>query len=316
MNYFFIIAISFCIVFLLTPSIRFVALRFSVIDKRNHRKIHNKLIAKMGGLAIYLGFLGGIGTIALLDSFILKSNFSLIASLMMGSTLILFLGIYDDFQGSGALLKLLVQLIISMLMIKAGFLFKGFYISGIIDISFGNFSIPMTLLWLVGITNAVNLIDGLDGLASGVIGIALIFIALYGLLFQDIFISYIALALAGATLAFLKYNFFPAKIFMGDTGSLFLGFIVACLGIYRSNAQDHNLYFFPISILLLFPICDSTFAIIRRLKNKKNIFQGDKSHMHHYLIKHGFSQSQAVKIFYFVTIALGVFSLALLFFSM
>lgn len=313
-NYFFVISISFIIVFLITPSIRYLALKFYVIDKVNKRKIHKKVVTKLGGLAIYLGFIGSLFTIVIFDPNFFTGNFTLLMSLLIGSTLILILGIYDDFQGSGPILKFIVQLIISSLIIKSGFLLKSIFIGGLIRIELGAFSIPLTLLWLVGIINAVNLIDGLDGLASGISGIILFFTFIFGLILKDNFIIYVSLALTGACLAFLKYNFYPAKIFMGDTGSLFLGLTIASLAIYQPFAHPGNPYFIPILILLFLPILDTTCAIGRRILRKKSIFSGDSSHIHHYLMKIGFNQAQTVARFYLMTFVLGIIALLTLIF--
>lgn len=309
MNYLLIIAVSFIVVFLATPNIRYAALNLYAIDKTNHRKIHKKLVTKLGGLAIYLGFLAGIFTVIIFDPNFFRVNFSPLASLLIGSTLILLLGIYDDFQGSSAILKFSIQIVISLLVIKAGFILNGISIPGIIDVKFGIFSVPLTTLWLVGITNAVNLIDGLDGLAAGVAGIVLSFIFISSLILKDSFVGYASLALAGASFAFLKYNFYPAKIFMGDTGSLFLGLTAACLGLYRPALSQNNSYFIPAVIVLFLPILDTTLAIIRRIRRRQNIFSGDSSHIHHFLIKSGFSQTQTVKVFYLITFVLGIVSL-------
>ena len=314
MNYFLIFSVSFIIVFLITPNIRYLALKFYAIDKVNKRKIHNKVITKLGGLAIYLGFLGGLFCLVILDPVFFKSYYLTILGLLISVTLILILGIYDDFQGSSALLKLLIQIIISLLIIKSGFLLRGIFLPGLINIEFGIFSIPLTILWLVGITNAVNLMDGLDGLAAGVIGIVLSFIFLFGLILKDNFTVYVSLALAGACFAFLKYNFHPAKIFMGDTGSLFLGLIVACLGIYQPFQRTDNPYFVPIGVILLLPILDTILAVIRRVLRKKNIFTGDSSHIHHYFLKKGFNQAQVAVRFYLVTFGFGIVSLLIMIF--
>jgi len=197
---------------------------------------------------------------------------------------------------------------------KVGFILKGIVVPGVINIQFGIFSIPITMLWIVGIVNAINLIDGLDGLAAGIVGIASLFIFIFGLVLKDIFSIYISLTLTGASFAFLKYNFYPAKIFMGDTGSLFLGLVIACLGIYQPPSHLTNPYFIPVSILLFLPILDTNFAIIRRILRKQSIFSGDSSHIHHYFIKRGFNQIQTVIGFYVMTFILGAISLSVLFF--
>jgi len=309
MNYFLIFSVSFIIVFLITPNIRYLALKFYAIDKVNKRKIHSKVITKLGGLAIYLGFLGGLFCLVILDPAFFRNYYLTILGLLISATLILILGIYDDFQGSSALLKFLIQIIISFLIIKSGFLLKGIFLPGLINIEFGIFSIPLTILWLVGIVNAVNLIDGLDGLAAGVIGIAASFIFVLALILKDNLTICVSLALAGACFAFLRYNFYPAKIFMGDTGSLFLGLIVACLGIYQPSLRLGNPYFIPVVIIIFLPILDTILAVIRRISRKKNIFSGDSSHIHHYLLKKGFTQAQVAVKFYLVTFTLGIASL-------
>lgn len=311
--YFFILAISLIIVYLVTPNIRYIALKFYVIDKVNHRKIHKKVVTKLGGLAIYAGFLGGLFIILLFDINFFRTNFYPLAGLLICSFLMLLLGFYDDFQGSGALQKFIIQIIIAGLVIKSDFVLKGVSLPGLIDIKFGMFSIPLTIFWLVGITNSINLIDGLDGLAAGLSGIAASIIFLCGLITGDIFISYVSLALAGACFAFLRYNFYPAKIFMGDTGSLFLGLVIGMLALYRNNSEfSTNIYFLPVICVLLIPIIDTVLAIFRRLSRRQHIFKGDSSHLHHYFIKKGLSQSNTVVRFYLATCALGIVSLLIL----
>jgi UDP-GlcNAc:undecaprenyl-phosphate GlcNAc-1-phosphate transferase len=268
----------------------------------------------LGGLAIYLGFLGGLFCVVIFDPGFFTIHYSAILGLLIGATLVLILGIYDDFQGSSALLKFTVQIIIALLLVKSGFLLRGITLPGLINIEFGIFSRPITLFWLVGIINAVNLMDGLDGLAAGVIGIIASFIFIFGLILKENFIMYVSLALAGACFAFLKYNFHPAKIFMGDTGSLFLGLVVACLGIYKPDVNSGNPYFIPIAILLFLPVIDTTLAIIRRVIRKRSIFSGDAAHIHHYFIKRGFNQAQITIRFYLATFFLGLISLLLVFY--
>lgn len=314
MNYFFVAAFSFIIVFLITPNIRYFALKFYAVDKKNSRKIHKKIVTKLGGLAIYLGFLGGFLSILFLHFLFVKAYYYPLAGLLISSGLIILLGIYDDFQESSVLLKLIIQIICALLIIKSGFLLRGIFINSVINIEFAKFSTLVTVLWIVGIINAINLLDGLDGLATGVIGITASFFFISGLLLNDNFVIYISLATAGACFAFLRYNFFPAKIFMGDTGSLFLGLIVACLAIHQPPSHSNNPYFAPALILLFLPILDTVFAILRRVLRKQNIFVGDVSHIHHYFIKKGFGQVKTVLMYYLTTFILGIISLSTLFF--
>ena len=314
MTYFFIFVISFIIVFLITPTIRYIGLKFYAIDRKNHRKIHKKIVTKLGGLAIYFGFLGGLIIAAVFDIDFFKVHIFQIMGLIICSTLMLILGMYDDFQVSKALQKLVIQIMISLLLIKIGFSLQRIIIPGLIDINLGILSVPLTILWLIGITNAINLIDGLDGLAAGIVSIAALFFCLYGFFLKENFVLFSSLALMGANLAFLKYNFYPAKIFMGDTGSLFLGFIIGALAIYRASPEDsNNLFFLPAVLVLLFPIMDIVFAFIRRILRKQHIFRSDFSHIHHFFIKLGFKQVQIVKRFYFMTFCLGVASLVIIY---
>lgn len=314
MIYLFVFMVSFMTVFLITPSVRYVALKLLVIDRTNSRKIHSKVVTKLGGISIYIGFLGGLVTIFIFSSSFFDPYMFQIRGLIICSSLILLLGIYDDFQGSNAYTKFAVQIVVSLLLIKAGFRLEKIYIPGLININLGWLSNCITLLWLVGITNAVNLIDGLDGLATGIQTIAFSCLFLYGIIFKNGLILFVSLSLVGACLAFLRYNFYPAKIFLGDTGSLFLGFIVGSLAIYPYGAKDiANPFFCPIAVVLLIPIIDTFYAIIRRTLKRQNIFKGDSSHLHHHYIKQGFTHPEAVKRLYFMTIFLGIASFAIIY---
>jgi UDP-GlcNAc:undecaprenyl-phosphate GlcNAc-1-phosphate transferase len=308
MTYLFIIIVSFMIVYLITPSIRYLALKFYAIETKNHRKIHTKkVITKLGGVAIYLGFLGGLSSIFFFDPILLRTYFSQIVGLCFCSTLILLLGIYDDFQGSNASTKLIVQTVVSCLLIKVGFRLESIFIPGIGNWPLGPLSVPFTIFWLVGVINAVNLIDGLDGLAAGVVAIGVLFLGLQGFLLGQKFVVFVALAVLGGSLAFLKYNFYPAKIFMGDSGSLFLGFVVGSISIYGAPGGRAGSPYFLLAIFVLFlPILDTILAIIRRVSRRKPIFSSDSSHIHHYCLKKGLTQIQAVVCFYVVTFILGL----------
>ncbi|MBP7087950.1 MAG: undecaprenyl/decaprenyl-phosphate alpha-N-acetylglucosaminyl 1-phosphate transferase [Candidatus Omnitrophica bacterium] len=310
MIYFFICSISFIIVYLITPNIRYAGIRFSAFDKKGERKIHKKVITKLGGLAVYLGFLGGVLSAFIFDLDFLRMHILQISGLFIGSFLMLLLGMYDDFQGSSANIKLTIQIIIALLVVKLGFRLERIAIPGLPIINLGMWSVPVTLLWVVGITNAINLIDGLDGLATGITAIVVYFFCLYAIILQDQFAIYVALALLGASLAFLKYNFYPAKIFLGDTGSLFMGFVVANLAIHPFRTTVVNNLFFPCAVIVLFlPIVDTSLAVVRRILRRQHIFKGDFSHIHHYYIKLGFNQPQAVKRLYAITFYLGIISL-------
>lgn len=314
MVYFFSVLVPLIIVFLITPFIRYFGLKLWAVDKKNHRKIHAKnVIVKFGGLGIYLGFLSGLIIMAVYDHGQFQAHAFEISGLAICATLALFLGMYDDLLGSKAQTKLIVQVVIACLLIKVGFVVEKIYIPGVLDLSLGVFRVPFTILWLVGITNAINLIDGLDGLAGGVVAIACLFFGFYGFYAGQPFISYLALALLGAVLGFLHYNFFPAKIFMGDSGSLFLGCMLASMGAYVvKDAAMSNKFFLPSLVVLLIPVLDTTMAVVRRLVRRQHIFTSDASHIHHFFLKQGFSQVQVVLGFYAGTVLLGLLSLLLL----
>lgn len=315
MIYFFIVSVSFIIVFLTTPTIRYLGLKLSAVDKKNHRKIHTKIVvSKFGGIAIYMGFWAGVIIFAIYDFGDFKSHVFKTAGLMGCTTLMLFLGVYDDLQGSNAQIKFVVQTIIALLLIKVGFIIERIVLPGFLDIPLGVLSVPVTVLWFVGITNAINLIDGLDGLAAGIVSIISLFFCLYGLVLGEKFMSVIALALFGSTFAFLRYNFYPAKIFMGDSGSLFLGCLVASFGTVTAKNGMSNLFFIPAILVLFLPILDTFIAIVRRLLRRQHIFLSDACHIHHYYLKKGFTQIQTVLGFYVCTSLLGLIALCVLIF--
>src|SRR3989344_203386 len=180
-------------------------------------------------------------------------------------------------------------------------------ISGVLPLGF--FAIPLTLLWLVGMTNAVNLIDGLDGLASGVILIAAGMLFLVALRTHQPGAALLMLALAGTALGFLRYNFFPASIFLGDSGSYFLGFVMAASAIVGVFKPTLVVALFAPLLILALPIFDTTFAVFRRLKSGKNLFSADDKHIHHLLLRAGLSQQQAVLSIYAACFFLGILAL-------
>ena len=314
MVYLFAFLVPLLIVFLITPFIRYLGLKIWAVDKKNHRKIHAKnVIVKFGGVGIYFGFVAGLIIMAVYDNAQFQAHIFQISGLAVCATLALFLGMYDDLLGSRAHKKLFVQIVIACLLIKVGFLIQRIYLPGMLDIHLGVFSIPFTVLWLVGITNAINLIDGLDGLAGGIVAIACLFFSFYGLYAGEPLICYLSLALLGAVVGFLHYNFYPAKIFMGDSGSLFLGCMLASMGAYVVKAGSMlNKFFLPSLLILLLPILDTVMAVIRRLSRKQHIFTSDASHIHHFFLNRGFSQVQVVLGFYVVTVFLGLISLLVL----
>ena len=296
---------------LLTPLLRTVALKVQVLAHPGPRRIHTKSVPYLGGIAIYLAFIIVI-LIVFYTNPQFKAGFSeKLAGFLIASTLIVILGVWDDVKHLGPLVKLLGQICIVLVLFAAGFRIKVLtnpFVGGEIHVPLA-FSVLITILWFLGMINAMNLIDGLDGLAAGItviVSSALFFISLY----LDNYLNVLLLAvLAGSTLGFLRYNFYPAQIFMGDAGSMFLGLTLASitlLGAQHKSATAVALLT-PITALAL-PIFDTGMAIVRRALKKVPIFRADSKHLHHRLLKIGLDQRQIVIFLYMVTAYLGIFA--------
>jgi len=313
---------------ILTPLIRLLARRANIYDLPSERKIHQRPVPLLGGIPIFLAFnitilLGHILNRSLIDDPFLSRW----PAMLFCQAIILALGFIDDTIRLQPAVKLLFQIIVAGLMI-----FFGFGIGAITNpftgniISLGIFSIPLTILWLVGITNALNLIDGLDGLSAGTSFIVSLTIGLIAYINGNAGIVFVTLCLAGSILGFLPYNFHPAKIFLGDSGSLLLGFILAVISI-QGSLKGATLVGLLAPILALgFPIMETLLSMIRRFLrsiriiddptgngrfktvpvSKPAIFRADKDHFHHRLLKFGYSQRKAVILLYAICIALSV----------
>ena len=281
---------------LITPVVKKLAFKIGATDKPNQRKVHQKIMPRLGGLAIYISFVLGVFLFNPDAPFLYPNA---LKGLMVGSGIIVITGILDDMFEISPKMKMFGQLLAASVVIFWGGVQVEFinlpFSEGILE--FGFLSVPITFLWIVGITNAINLIDGLDGLAAGVSSIALITISLMAILFGNPFVVVIAAILLASTVGFLFYNFHPAKIFMGDTGALFLGFMISVLALL--GFKNVALISFVIPIIILgVPISDTFFAILRRIVNKKPLSAPDKSHLHHCLLRLGFTHRQTVLIIY------------------
>src|SRR5690606_35565722 len=260
---------------LITPLVKKLAIRFNITDQPNHRKIHQKAMPRLGGLAIYLSFIIGL--------IVSQQDSPYIWPITIGSLIIMVTGILDDAFDLRPKYKLIGQLLAALVVIRGGLDVEFINLPFGGQLNFGYLTIPLTILWIVGITNATNLIDGLDGLAAGVSSIALITLSIMAFLQGDIFVVTIAMMLLGSTLGFLIYTFHPAKIFMGDSGALFLGFMISVLAMLGFKNVTVVSLVIPI-IILGVPISDTFFAIIRRLINKRPLSAADQHHLHHRII--------------------------------
>lgn len=301
--------VAFIITFALTPFVKKLAFRVGAVDiPKDNRRMHKKPTARMGGLAIYIGFV---------VSAIHFSNMEpSVTGILIGSTIIVILGIFDDIYALSAKLKLIFQIVAALCPVIAGvqidFIKVPHMISEYGYIGLGWFAIPVTVLWIIGITNAINLLDGLDGLACGVSSISALTLLFIAIIVGEPDVAFITSALAGACFGFLPYNFNPAKLFMGDTGSLFLGFVLSSIsvqGLFKGYAVISIAA--PLLILGL-PIFDTASAIIRRIKNHQPIMSPDRGHLHHRLVDAGFSQKQAVSIIYILCLILCIAAVILI----
>ena len=297
--------ISTLISFIATPIMRIIALKVGAVDiPKDDRRVHKKGIPYLGGVAIYLGVI-----ISILIYIPLKSTTTI--SILIGGTLIMLSGLVDDFKDISPKAKLLIQIIAGIILVAGGvkinFITNPFSASrGLI--SLGLFSIPITIFWVVGITNTVNLIDGLDGLSAGVAAISSLSIMLVAKKFGYNDTAIFAAILAGGCIGFLPFNFNPASIFMGDAGALFLGFMLAAISIVGVMKSAATIAVVVPIIILGIPIFDTTFAIFRRLLNGQHPMQADKGHLHHRLLKRGYSQRKTVLILYAISAFFGIFA--------
>lgn len=297
--------VAFVFSFAFVPVARTVAEKIGAIDvPRDERRMHKHSLPRLGGFAIFLGFL--ISVLCFLE---LSRE---LISLLVGALIIVVLGIFDDSRGLPAKFKFCVQVIAALVVIYLGDIKIDFFTNPNV-FSHRKFlelsdwiAVPCTVLWVVAITNAVNLIDGLDGLAAGVSAIASVSLVIIAQLVGQSDIALIAVAIAGACFGFLPFNFNPAKIIMGDTGSTFLGFVLAVLSI-QGLFKSYAVISFAVPLLIFgLPIFDTSFAILRRLFNGKGIMTADRGHIHHRLVDMGFSQKQTVFILYSISGVLGI----------
>lgn len=294
------LVLAFVASILLTPLVKMLAIRIGAVDTPNYRKVHARIMPRLGGLAIFGAFLIGY--------FILQPENPTAPFIILGALMIIITGVLDDMFEITAKAKLLGQLIAAGIVIYGGLDIDFIKLPFGGELDFGYLNIPLTILWIVGITNAINLIDGLDGLAAGVSTIALITIAGMALMMGNTFVFAMAAILAVSSLGFLFYNFHPAKIFMGDTGALFLGFMIAVLALMGFKNITVISLVIPI-IMLGVPISDTFFAIVRRYRMKQPLSAADKSHLHHCLLNVGFTHRQTVLIIYALAAMFGVAAL-------
>ena len=288
-----VILASLLLALYLVPPVERLARRIGAVDKPNARKVHTVPKARMGGLAMYAAFW--------IPALIIFPWTQELWGFFLGATTLVVVGIYDDMRDMPAKLKLLGQILAALIVVMSGVRidFVTWFFNSSIDIAW--LGAPVTLIWIVGIINAVNLIDGLDGLAAGVSAISAVSLAIVAFVNGSTQPALMCLLLFGACLGFLRYNFHPSQLFMGDTGSMFLGYSLAVLSVMGMvKGMVVATVLTPVLILGI-PIFDTLFAIVRRVKNHKPIFEPDKAHLHHQLLDLGFSHRNTVLLIYAVS---------------
>jgi UDP-GlcNAc:undecaprenyl-phosphate GlcNAc-1-phosphate transferase len=281
------------------PFVRKAAMRWGFIAQPSARRVHTRPTPLLGGVAIYLGCIAAL--IAFGDRFYVPQ----VVSILVGASLVSFLGVWDDRHELRPLLKLIGQIVAAGILYMTG-VQVGFLRQPVLNLA-------ATMLWVVGITNALNLLDNMDGLSGGVATVACVFFLLLAVMSGQYLVASLSAALLGACLGFLYFNFNPASIFMGDTGSLFIGFVLAALGIklrFPDNV-DFVTWMIPVVVLGL-PIFDTTLVIVSRLRRGLNpLTTPGKDHVSHRLVKMGATQREAVLMLYLVCCALGVVAMFL-----
>lgn len=293
--------VAFVVAAAVTPAAIKIAPKIGAMDiPKDERRMHKKPMPRFGGIAIYLGIMAALAVFALKDKGI--------TSVMTGCTLIYMLGLIDDLKDLKPLVKLCGQIVCATVVyimgVRIEFITNYF---GPGNMAFGDVAcFIITVLWLIAITNAVNLIDGLDGLAAGIAAISALCIGYVAYIHGQYVPTLAMMAIAGAALGFLPYNFNPAKIFMGDSGSELLGFSIAAVSILGTVKSATIVVVIIPALVLGLPIFDTVMAIFRRLAKHQSIGTADKDHLHHRIMKAGFGQKRAVMILYCISGIMGI----------
>ena len=303
------IVVAAVVSFLMTPPVKRFAEKVGAIDvPKDERRVHNHPIPRMGGLAIFIGFV--------LSLLIFVDVSTPVLGILLGALIIVVMGAIDDIVNLNAWIKLAGQIVAAVVAIRCGIVFDAIsnpnpFSEQTTFVLASYLPIPLTILWIVGCTNAVNLIDGLDGLAVGVSTISSLTMLVVALFVAEPNVAVILAALVGACLGFIPYNFNPAKIFMGDVGSQLLGFVLSTasiLGMFKLHAM---ITFLVPLLALAVPLADTTFAFFRRIIHGQSPFHADKGHFHHRLLALGLNQKQAVAVLYGVSAVLGLIAVLL-----
>ena len=299
--------ISVTVVLWTIPDVKTVGLKLGIVDRPNARKIHKNPVVRVGGVSIFIGAISALLIIWRLGGFSMVSpdREGEIGAVIFGSIVFFFIGLADDLFNLTPISRLIAQLVVATICWFMGVRIDFLSVPFDSLIQLGWLSLPITVIWLVGMANAINWIDGVDGLAAGVSGIAAVVMLIVTLFMNQPGAALIAAALAGGALGFLRYNFNPAQIFMGDGGAYFMGFTLAgvgVIGLVKTTAVTAVLLPY---LILAVPILDMSAVILSRISKGKSPFIADKSHLHHWLLKAGISQRLTVLFIYSLTLWVG-----------
>lgn len=304
------LVVALIVSFLMTPTVKSFAYKVGAIDvPRDARRMHKTPTPRLGGLAIFIGFMVSVFL------FVNIRGDRDMQSILLGAVVIVVLGVLDDIMALPAMLKFVVQIAAACIPAFSGVVIQAISNPNVFSDNLywvlDGLSIPITVLWIVGITNAVNLIDGLDGLANGVSAISATTVLVIALMASELHVALVMAALVGACVGFMPYNTNPAKMFMGDTGAMFLGYILATMSI-QGLFKFYAVISFVVPFLILgLPIFDTAFAFIRRIAHGQSPMHADRSHIHHRLIDMGLNQKQAVATLYVISGILGLSAVVL-----
>lgn len=303
MKYLVVGVIAFIVSYILTPYMAHVGKKQNMLDMPGHRKIHEEAIPNLGGIVIFFGFLLSLLFVVQIEG--------QVKALLIGGVIILLLGVVDDIVDLSPKHKFIIQMVPALLVvIYNSDLINSFIVNQLKSFDLlGYLLYPILIFWIVGVTNSINIIDGLDGLACGVSFIVLVTFVILGVRQNLEALSLVSIALAGSLLAFLRFNFYPAKIFLGDSGSTFTGFILASIGALWVLNDGNALFIFIPIIILALPIFDTMFAIWRRYRGHHPIFQADKGHLHHRLLARGISHKNVVLILWGISATCSIIAL-------
>lgn len=304
-TYFALFVIAVFASLVITPVVRRLCERYKLLDiPGDGRRLHKQATPRLGGVGIYLAAVLALSMLPLVDNLLtqaLRPHRSEFFMILIPATIVLGLGIYDDLFGAKATLKFSVLGLVAALFFWMGGSINGIYVPFV-----GYFNLPpilafiVTVLWLVGIANAFNLIDGIDGLASGAALFSSMVILFFSFSAQNYFAIVIALVLCGSLAGFLRYNFNPASIFLGDSGALFIGFTLAALSVLGTHKATTAVAVITPILAFGLPVVDTSVTVARRLIGRQPLFAGDKEHIHHMLLARGLSQRNAALVLYAV----------------